>query len=419
MSTVPRPRFPARTRQRPTGLVALLTATATGSAGLAAGGTAGPLIAATLRLPIGAPVIALMAGSAVTVSIVGTWRSPNRALAAGYLLGAFGAAGAIVAAAAGLSWGFVSANAFLGAATTAVFFARYAAADLAHAGERGQAVGALLFAAAVGAIGGPLLLAPSGAVAHAVGLPARTGLYLVAAVAFPAVAVMITGPAPPATGFVGPPAPATTPVRAVDGRVRAYLVLATANAGMVAVMTTAPVALDRRGTASAAIGGIVAMHVFAMFAPAPFAGWFCDRAGSWTVISAAGGLYAACAAILLIAPRLGTSLAAASLVTLGLGWNFAVVGASTALAAAGGSARLRGEVVGEVFLSAGAAVGAATAGTFPIPDGLHSASKIVGVVAGLFLLAALARSRASPAGNTRAARHDGDRPVPPRQNGAI
>jgi hypothetical protein len=392
MVILPSHRNRSRAPHRPSGLVTLMGATAIGSAGLAAGGTAGPLVAASLRVPIGAPVIALMAGSAVTVSIVGNRPNSRQALTAGYILGAGGAAGALAATAAALSWCFVAANALLGAATTAVFFARYAAADLAHAEQRGQALGAVLFAAAVGAIGGPLLLAPSGTAARVAGLPPHTGLYLVAVLAFPLAGVVLAGLTSPVTRPAHDPARRRGATTRLGRRIGAYLALATANGAMVAVMTTAPGTLDRSGTTSGAIGVIVAVHVSGMFAPAPFAGWLCDRIGSWWVISSAGVLYAVCSGVLVFADPPSSATVTASLVALGLGWNFAVVGASTALAATGGATRRRREVTGEVLLAAGAAVGAATAGTFPLRDGLHSASIVVGLVAGLLLLAAFAQA---------------------------
>jgi hypothetical protein len=396
------------------GLVTLMGATAIGSAGLAAGGTAGPLVAASLRVPIGAPVIAVMAGSAVTVSVVGNRRNYRQALTAGYILGAGGAAGALATTAAALPWCFVAANAFLGAATTAVFFARYAAADIARADQRGQALGAVLFAAAVGAIGGPLLLAPSGVAARGVGLPSHTGLYLVAVVAFPLAGVLLAGLTTPVTLPAHEPAPRASSVRTLWRRVGAYLALATANGAMVTVMTTAPVTLDRSDTTGGAIGVIVAVHVSGMFAPAPFAGWLCDRVGSWWVISFAGVLYAVCSGGLVLAEPTSVTIVTASLVALGLGWNFAIVGASTALAATGGATRRRREVTGEVLLAAGAAVGAATAGTFALQHGLHAASIVVGLVAGLLLLGGLARAGAVAGTRHRGPQH-GSEGVPPTE----
>src|SRR5215207_6797790 len=117
--------------------LALLAATsATGSIGLAAGGTAGALLGAELAgtdaaagLPLGLLVLG-SAGSALWIS-----RQSNRvgrgwSLALGYVLGAAGAALSIAAALAGSLAALLAGSVLLGSANAAVFLTRYAAAQV-------------------------------------------------------------------------------------------------------------------------------------------------------------------------------------------------------------------------------------------------------------------------------------------------
>ena len=123
-------------------------------------------------------------GVAATAGIVGTGagalaltrltgrRGRGRALAVGYLVGAVGAAvaagGAVTDDVAALLIGML----LLGVGNSAAQLSRYAAAELHAEDRRGRAIGAVVWAGAVGAVGGPLLL---GADRRARGGPVRVG----------------------------------------------------------------------------------------------------------------------------------------------------------------------------------------------------------------------------------------------------
>ncbi|HEX8928657.1 MAG TPA: MFS transporter, partial [Actinomycetota bacterium] len=147
----------------------LVVAQLLGASGLAAGGTAGALLAEQLTgSPAGAglPLAMLVLGSglaAVAVTRVMSSHGRRVGLSAAYLAGAVGAA-QVVAAAALRSWPLLLAGCGLfGGGNTAVMLARYAAADLAS--RRGRAISAVVAAASVGAVAGPNLLGPAGALA--------------------------------------------------------------------------------------------------------------------------------------------------------------------------------------------------------------------------------------------------------------
>lgn len=162
-------------------LLVLALATAIGSAGLAAGGTAGALLGTQLTgteaaagLPLGLLVVG-QAAAAVLVSRRTASAGRGRSLALGYVLGALGAVLVILAASVGSFVVLLAGSAVLGAGNTAVFMTRYAAAEIGGEAARGRALGIVFFATALGAVASPGFLGPSGELAQRVGLPPLAG----------------------------------------------------------------------------------------------------------------------------------------------------------------------------------------------------------------------------------------------------
>lgn len=356
--------------------VALLAAaTAIGSVGLAAGGLAGPLLAAgltgdpaTAGLPVGVHVAGSAVG-AVLISRLGARLGRSAGLALGYVVGAIGAL-IVVAAAAGGSLGLLLAgSAVFGVGNASVFLARYAAAEAGSEANRGRALGIVLFAVAAGAVAGPNLLAVSGRLATAAGLPRLTGLYLIAVVAFLAAAALLAHSKlilekVRHSSDISPRIAAVTP-RSTWGRVvwRAVALLAVTNLVMVGVMAVAPVHLVAHGHGAALIGGIVSVHALCMFAPSIVAGPLLDRAGPAVMTAAAAVLLAAAGVLAALAdPHDATALLVA-LGLLGLGWNAGVLAGSALLTASvPPGERPRAEGVGEVAMGLAAGGGAPVAG---------------------------------------------------------
>jgi MFS family permease len=374
-------RFPPALRrlQRRTMRV-LVVAQLLGACGLAAGGTAGALLAEQLTgspAAAGLPLSLLVLGSgvgsvAVTRVMAGAGR--RRGLAAAYLAGAAGAA-LVVAATAWRSWPLVLAGCgLLGGGNAAVMLARYAAADLA--GRRGRAISTVVTAASVGAVVGPNLLGPAGALASRVGLPAPTGLFLVAVPAFLGAALVLTVFLRPDPLEVARAAAlATEPAAPTGGRdglaallgdraVRLGLgVLALANLSMVAVMAVAPVHLHAHGAAMGTIGLLISGHIAAMYLPSPLTGWLADTQGA-RAVAALGALVLLAAGGFAAVPGLGPAGAAGALLLLGAGWNAGLIGGSALLrdAPVAPSLRPRVEGLGELGMGAAAAAGGGGAG---------------------------------------------------------
>lgn len=127
-------------------LLVVALATAIGSPGLAAGGTAGALLGVALtgtETAVGLPLGLLVVGQAVSALFVSSMTGRvgrGLGLALGYALGTIGAVVVILAAVAGSFAALLVGSTVLGAGNTAVFLARYAAAEVEDAAARGRAL---------------------------------------------------------------------------------------------------------------------------------------------------------------------------------------------------------------------------------------------------------------------------------------
>ncbi|MGF1662181.1 MAG: MFS transporter, partial [Kineosporiaceae bacterium] len=171
-------------------LVVVVAAQVLGGLGLAAGVSVGVLIARQLldsALLTGLPLAAATAGgaaAAIGLSRVMAHGGRRPGLVTGYLLGAVGSAGVVVAAQVQSFPLLCLAMAVFGSGNVASLLARYAGADLAPAHSRGRALSLVLFATTFGAVAGPNLVGPTRRVAESLSLPSLTGPFLLAAVAY-------------------------------------------------------------------------------------------------------------------------------------------------------------------------------------------------------------------------------------------
>jgi MFS family permease len=427
VSSSPSPRsaaWPLEALQRRTMRV-LVAAQLLGALGLAAGGTAGALLAEHLSggaAAAGLPLAVLVLGSGVGAVVI--TRVMDRAgrrvgLAAAHLAGARGAAPAVAAAAVSDLLLLLAGCVLLGGGNAAVMLARYAAADLAD--RRGRSISTVVAAASVGAVAGPTLLSPAGGLAGALGLPAPGGLFLLAMPAFLAAAAVLLAflrpdplkvarraAAPPAAGEAGDPAvggPAAggaSAARPAGGRAGlaamvadrnlrlAVLALAATNLTMVAVMAVVPVHLHAHGAGLGMVGLLVSGHIAAMYLPSPVTGRLADAVGGGAVAATGALLLLGAGALAAIAGPDHTKVVAA-LLLLGAGWNAGLIGGSALLrdARVPPSLQTRAEGLGELGMGAAAAVGGAVAGPLLAAGGLG----LLGLVAAapcLLLLPALA-----------------------------
>jgi MFS family permease len=411
--STPPPTPSLRSLQRRTMRV-LVVAQLLGALGLAAGGTAGALLAENLTgsaAAAGMPLSLLVLGSGVgAVAVARVMRDHGRraGLTSAYLAGTVGAA-LVVAAAAGRSWLLLLAGSLLlGGGNAAVMLARYAAADLSS--HRGRSISTVVAAASVGAIVGPNLLGPAGPLAEAVGLPAPTGLFLLAIPAFLGAALVLVAFLRPDPLQVARDAAWSAEQAAAGSRnelavllgdhhIRvALLVLALANLAMVGVMAVAPVHLHDHGAAMGTIGLIIGTHIAAMYLPSPVTGWLADAVGARVVAGLGAVLLLAAGAIATVGSpgRMGILIV---LLVLGVGWNAGLIGGSALLrdAPVSASLRTRAEGLGELAMGAAAAVGGGAAGLLLAGGGFGLLGLVAAAPCLLVLAAVATASKRHPA----------------------
>ncbi len=286
-------------------------------------------------------------------------RGRRAALAIGYWVAAVAALVTAVAAGAAVFPVMAVAIFLLGAGYSASRLSRYAAADLYEPERRSSAIGWNVWAATIGSVVGPLLLATIQRLTASVGIPVAMGPFLVAAVAFGISGLMLQ--------WLYAPAGTVDLRRATTGRpehapslagVRlAAVTLVVGQAVMVLIMTMTPVHIRHGGHGLESVGVVFASHTFGMFAFSPVAGMLSDRLGRLPMIITACAVLVVSGLLAAVSPPGSASLAVA-LFLLGLGWCFGFVAASALLtesAAASRRLRLQGIVDSFVWGSAAAA----------------------------------------------------------------
>jgi MFS family permease len=375
----------------------VVTAQVFGGLGLAAGVSVGVLIARQMldsALLAGVPLAAGTAGGAAAA--IGLSRLMGRegrrpGLVTGYALGATGSATVVLAAQTQSFLLLCLGMAVFGSGNVASLLARYAGADLAPAHSRGRALSLVLFATTFGAVAGPTLVGPTRAAAEAWGLPALTGPFLLAAVAYLVAAAVLAvllrpdplllaraqaaGAAEPA-GATEPAEAAAPPARAGSGswaavvRGRAalgLLAIVAAQFVMVLMMTMTPVHMADHGHGLTVIGFVISAHIAGMYALSPVAGWLTDRMGRVATIVAGAGVLAAAGVLGGIADPDARVALTLSLFLLGLGWSLVLVAGSTLLTDSV-PLDLRAQAQGNADLLVGVSATVAAAGSGVVLD---------------------------------------------------
>ena len=397
-----------RERLQRRSLRVLVTSQVLGGAGLGAGITVGALLAEDMlgaTALSGLPAMLFTLGSAGAALLVGgiSERHGRRpGLALGYLLGALGGLGIVLAAVLDSPALLLPSLLVYGSGTSTNLQARYAGADLAAKERRGRALSTILVATTVGAVAGPNLVAPMGGLAEGWGIPRLAGPFLLAAAAYASAAVFLSLMLRPdpllAARALALQAAQRSGVPTVAGVVDQAavrlggLAMVATQLAMVAVMTGTPIHMRDHGHGLGATGVVIGLHIAAMFLPSPITGRLADRYGSRPTI-AAGGV-ALLAAGLLGAVVPGESMAGISvaLVLLGLGWNLGLLGGTTLLAGAvplEGRARIQGRV--DVAVALAGATGGLGSGFVVAAAGFAELSLAGGGLALVVLLAALRR----------------------------
>lgn len=278
--------------------------------------------------------VALALGALATGRLMD--RSGRRpGLLASYVLVAFAGVGSWLSVRGGSTIGLLIAGMVFGFGFGGVNLARTAVADMHPPEHRGRAVGYLLAAATIGAVGSPFLVAFLRDAAEARGEDPNLLPWLivpvVAAGAFVCALALRPDPRDLAVVIEGddPTTPARTPreLLMVPAFRLAVVAAAVGHMAMVAVMGVTPVALDHGHHASdTAVSGVISFHIAGMFAFSPLIGAALDRFGRRRGLIAGG-----CTSIigaLLAATDASPFVVGVGLFAIGLGWSATFLGAT-------------------------------------------------------------------------------------------
>ena len=327
----------------------LFTIAALGSTGYIAAVTVGTLVAADLSGGAalgGLPTTTTTIGTAVAASLIALvmLRAGRRiGLLLGLVVGILGGALAFTSVLAASIPLLLLGSALTGFANASGNLGRYIAADMATPDRRASALGLVVWGTTIGAVIGPNLAAPAGAMAVALGLPELAGSYLLTVVfiglAWVTSAILLR-PEPyaladpsalPTEADAHLEAPALRTIVARPAVAVALVTLVGAQVVMVLIMTMTPIHLMDHGHDLATVGFVLSAHTFGMFGLSPITGRLTDRFGAPAIIAAGLVGLAAAALLAALAPTDGGFPLTFALFLLGYGWNLSFVAASSML----------------------------------------------------------------------------------------
>ncbi|GLQ25415.1 MFS transporter [Sulfitobacter pacificus] len=297
------------------------------------GGLAGLMLApstALATLPASLQTLAGLFAAAPFSLLMG-----RRGRRAGFALGVAAAmAGALLGGWAMISGSFILlciAHLFLGAALACFQFFRFAAAEVVSPEWQPVAISLMLTSGLVAAFGGPQVFIMAKDALAPVPLAGAYGAIAVISLIglLPLAFVRMAKPIAPAKQSFGKRLASLSVLR--RGPVRKAVAIGAVSQGiMVFLMIPTPLAMVGCGFSEATSGDVIRWHVVAMFAPSFFTGFLIKRYGTQRI--AIGGLVLLILSALVALSGLSGVHFYASLILLGLGWNFGFIGATNMLA---------------------------------------------------------------------------------------
>ncbi len=265
-------------------------------------------------------------------------------LSVGYGIGAIGAIFAIIGGSQKNLFIMLIGTFLVGAASASAYQARFAAIDLATSESRSRNLSFVVWASTVGAVAGPNLMAPSGHIATALGLPKLVGPYLIASVTLTCATIVIgvfLKPDPYLTANISSDGStqkkhestraALRHIRANPKSLFAIATIAVGHFVMVSIMAMTPVHMAHVDVQLSIIGLVISVHVLGMYAFSPIVGWLTDRIGRIKVIQIGVILLILAAIVSGTANAMDALRLGIGLFLLGLGWSCTLIAGSTYL----------------------------------------------------------------------------------------
>lgn len=294
----------------------------------------------------GVPTAVFLVGGALAASVWGLLMDilgRRNGIALGLWLGVTGSGMVAVSANLQLLWLMYLGMVFLGFGNAAMLLGRFSAAEVNPPEKRGAAISNVVLGGTVGAIFGPLLVGPMGALSLRLGMDELAGAYIASMVLFAVASVIIFTGLRPDPRDVGIQVAALYPDASPRGAARsipaifrepaaltALTAMVLGQVVMVAIMVITSLHMKEHNHQLGDISAVISAHTLGMYAFSFFSGRLADKWGRGPVIlTGASTLLLAC----ITAPLSPDVLPlAVSLFLLGLGWNFCFVGGSTLLA---------------------------------------------------------------------------------------
>lgn len=268
-------------------------------------------------------------------------------LRTGYLLGTTGAAIAALAAVTRsyplLCLGVLGA----GVGNAANLATRYAASDLAPEQTRARTISMIVWATTIGSTLGSVISGTASNVGESIGLPVKTGSYVLSSIMFLVAAAIVEIRLRPdpllfartlgqAGDAVKPKTNAKESLGLIMGNPAARLAVGAmivSQVTMVGVMSLTPLHMAEGDHTQSMIGWMMAFHIWGMYLFSPVIGSLTDRLGQYPMLYIAGALCTAGAGWAALTPPAGTIGVFMGNFLIGLGWCFGVVAGSSLLVA--------------------------------------------------------------------------------------
>jgi MFS family permease len=345
-------RIPSRAKLMTT----LFVAQVCGSTGHSMSLAVGSILAASLTgtntwsgLPVAVGALGTALASWPLARFMGrAGRRPGLAL--GYGLAVAGAVIGMLGVMVGSFAVMLAGMTFFGVGSTSNLLARYAAADITAAAQRGKAMGLIVWGSALGSMLGPMLMDPALRVGAALGIASAASAFLVSVAGYGVAMVLVAAllrPDPLAIAreqeALGGRAAGTGGTRAAgpartfgellgDLRVQiALTALMVSQFVMIATTSTSPVYLHDQGHGVSTIGIAVALHLAGMYVSSPLSGWLSDRFGRLPMIGLGALILIGAVMLAGLSPGTNGPLVILGLFVNGIGWNLAFVAGSALL----------------------------------------------------------------------------------------